>query len=283
MGNVSRRDLLKTGLLAPAAVAVAQGMGPMGLAMQASGETHEPLPAAAATPETSMPGAGRERLLLDFGWRFHFGHANDPAKDFGYGTGGSGTSRRREALCPPARWRSTTATGARWICRTTGRSSCRSRTIRRWQSKGFYPLGRNYPATSVGWYRRVFELPAEDAGKRITHRVRRRVPRDDGGLQRLLHRAPQRRIRSVQFRSDRLRESRRQECAAGARGCHGERRLVLRGRGDLPARVAGEDASGACEEVGHVCEGRRCARARPALSIRTEVAITTATARRRCA
>ena len=35
-------------------------------------------------------------------------------------------------------------------------------------SKGFYPLGRNYPETSVGWYRRVFEIPAADAGKRIT-------------------------------------------------------------------------------------------------------------------
>src|SRR5271165_1529374 len=35
-------------------------------------------------------------------------------------------------------------------------------------NKGFYPLGRKYPATSVGWYRRVFDLPAEDAGKRIT-------------------------------------------------------------------------------------------------------------------
>jgi beta-galactosidase len=36
------------------------------------------------------------------------------------------------------------------------------------QSKGFYPLGRTYPATSVGWYRRVFELSAADADKRIT-------------------------------------------------------------------------------------------------------------------
>ena len=35
-------------------------------------------------------------------------------------------------------------------------------------SKGFYPLGRTYPATSVGWYRRVFDLPAADADKRIT-------------------------------------------------------------------------------------------------------------------
>jgi len=32
----------------------------------------------------------RERLLLDFGWRFHLGHAADAAKDFGLG------ARRRE-------------------------------------------------------------------------------------------------------------------------------------------------------------------------------------------
>ena len=35
-------------------------------------------------------------------------------------------------------------------------------------SKGFYPLGRDYPETSVGWYRRVFDLPASDAGRRIS-------------------------------------------------------------------------------------------------------------------
>jgi beta-galactosidase len=35
-------------------------------------------------------------------------------------------------------------------------------------NKGFYPLGRKYPETSVGWYRRVFDIPTADAGKRIT-------------------------------------------------------------------------------------------------------------------
>src|ERR1051325_4584112 len=29
----------------------------------------------------------RERLLLDFGWRFTLGHASDPAKDFNYNQG----------------------------------------------------------------------------------------------------------------------------------------------------------------------------------------------------
>src|SRR5207244_6103052 len=34
-------------------------------------------------------------------------------------------------------------------------------------SHGYKPLGRDYPATSIGWYRRVFDVPASDAGRRI--------------------------------------------------------------------------------------------------------------------
>ena len=33
---------------------------------------------------------------------------------------------------------------------------------------GAKPLGREYPETSVGWYRREFVLPASDAGRRIS-------------------------------------------------------------------------------------------------------------------
>ena len=85
MKSFSRRDLLKSSLLAPAAIAT-QPLTSLGAAL--------PYPDA-ATPlstqksDNSAFGAGRERLLLDFGWRFHFGHASDPAKDFGFGTGGS--------------------------------------------------------------------------------------------------------------------------------------------------------------------------------------------------
>ena len=35
-------------------------------------------------------------------------------------------------------------------------------------SKGSYPLGREYPESSVGWYRRVIDVPASDAGRRIS-------------------------------------------------------------------------------------------------------------------
>jgi beta-galactosidase len=39
---------------------------------------------------------------------------------------------------------------------------------RRCNSHGFKPLGRRYPETSVGWYRREFDIPASDLGRRIT-------------------------------------------------------------------------------------------------------------------
>ena len=35
------------------------------------------------------------------------------------------------------------------------------------QSHGYKPLGRRYPETSVGWYRREFDIPASDLGRRI--------------------------------------------------------------------------------------------------------------------
>src|SRR3984885_3657997 len=167
MSKVSRRDVLKTGLLAPAAIAVANGMGPVGIAMQAGGNAPEPHPAGYTAPESSEPGAGRERLLLDFGWRFHFGNADDPYKDFEFGSGRTGNFQKTGNFLPAGAiafddgdWKSVDLPHD-WAIELpfTNDPSL--------QSKGYYPLGRTYPSTSVGWYRRVFELPAADAGKRI--------------------------------------------------------------------------------------------------------------------
>jgi beta-galactosidase len=168
MRKVSRRDVLKTGLLAPAAVAVANGMGPMGLAMQAGGNAAEPLPSPGAPSISAMPGAGRERLLLDFGWRFHLGNADDPAKDFEFGTARAGNFQKTGNFMPAGAiafdesdWRAIDLPHD-WAIELpfTNDPSL--------ASKGFYPLGRKYPETSIGWYRRVFELPAADKGKRLT-------------------------------------------------------------------------------------------------------------------
>jgi len=168
MKTISRRDLLRSSLLAPAAVAAAQGTAPINAAVNAvSSEVSGPL-SAPATLASPTPGAGRERLLLDFGWRFHFGHASDPAKDFEYGTVGAGNFQKTGNFMPAASasfddgdWRDIDLPHD-WAVELPYQNDPEL------QSKGFHPLGRKYPETSVGWYRRIFDLPAEDAGKRIT-------------------------------------------------------------------------------------------------------------------
>ena len=164
MKPFSRRTLLKSSLLAPAAVAV-EKIGPLGIAMETG---HQSAPPADESPAATLTASERERLLLDFGWRFHLGNADDPSKDFGLGSGSSGDFQKTGNFLPatniafddsdwtpvdlPHDW-------AVELPFTNDPSLA---------SKGFYPLGRTYPATSVGWYRRVFELPASDAGKRIS-------------------------------------------------------------------------------------------------------------------
>ena len=170
MKNLTRRDLLKTSLMAPAVgavahEAVAHGSPPMGHIPEAAASG--PLPPGTA-PESPGPGAGRERLLLDFGWRFHFGHADDPAKDFGFGGGRSGNFQKTGNFLPASglafddsAWRALDLPHD-WAIELEFKNDPAL------SSKGFYPLGRAYPETSIGWYRRVFELPATDAGKRIS-------------------------------------------------------------------------------------------------------------------
>jgi beta-galactosidase len=166
MSNFSRRDLLRSSLLASAAAVTAHGV-PVQAAIAAAAATPEPLPQD--TPSVPpQPGSGRERLLLDFGWRFHFGDANDASKDFGFGSGETGTFQKTGNFLPAGSiafddsdWRPIDLPHD-WAVELPFVNDPAL------ASKGFYPLGRNYPSTSVGWYRRVFELPAADADRRIT-------------------------------------------------------------------------------------------------------------------
>ena len=147
MKTLSRRDLLKTSLLAPAAAA-AQGMNPIRAPSRPPGRTTGQLPTNARR-DLSIPGAGRERLLLDFGWRFHFGDANDPAKDFGFGSGRTGNFQKTGISFPPETLPTTTATGAASICPTIGRSSCLSKRPRAGK-QGLLPLGPDLPGDQRG-------------------------------------------------------------------------------------------------------------------------------------
>lgn len=166
MKNFSRRDILKAGVIGPAAVAAVHGMGPIAAAIDLQPETADPRfePLFSAADHEAMKKAGRERLLLDFGWRFHLGHANDPGKDFGF----TGNFQKTGNFVPAGGiafddglWRQLDLPHD-WAIELPFQKDPSL------MEKGFYPLGKSYPATSVGWYRRVFELPAEDKGKRIT-------------------------------------------------------------------------------------------------------------------
>ena len=99
MKAFTRRNLLKTGLLAPAAAA-AHGMKPLEAAVSATSETAGPLSTTNDAAPTELAGGQRERMLLDFGWRFHLGNANDPEKDFGFGSGRAGNFQKTGSFLP---------------------------------------------------------------------------------------------------------------------------------------------------------------------------------------
>ena len=167
MKRVSRRDLLKTSLLGPAAVAAAEGLGPMGFALRTTGLYAGPLPKNGPR-ENVTSGAVRERLLLDFGRRFHLGNADEPSKDFGFGEDRIGNFNKTGNFLPAGTlafddndWQPVNLPHD-WAVELPFQNDA---ALAR---RGYYPLGRTYPATSIGWYRRVFALPAADAGKRLT-------------------------------------------------------------------------------------------------------------------
>ncbi|MEO6732534.1 MAG: beta-galactosidase GalA [Ferruginibacter sp.] len=111
--------------------------------------------------------SGRQRILLDDNWRFAFGHPYDTKKDFDNGTSyfsyfakssyGDGAAspnfddRGWRKLDLPHDWAVEQAFDKKGS-----------------HSHGFKAIGRNFPETSVGWYRKSFYLPATDAGRIIS-------------------------------------------------------------------------------------------------------------------
>ena len=115
---------------------------------------------------TSTSGQDRERVRLDAGWRFHFGHANDPSMDFGFGANGE-TFAKSGNFADPCRsnfddrdWTPVDVPHD-WAVELPFYES------RELAQRGSKPLGRAHPETSIGWYRRVFTIPNADRGKRI--------------------------------------------------------------------------------------------------------------------
>ena len=115
----------------------------------------------------SQVAAGRERILVDDGWRFAFGHTYDIEKDFGYSRGeafakaGSGPGAL-SAKFDDSGWRQIDLPHD-WVVElpfVNGR-------ISNLESHGYKPVGRAFPETTIGWYRKKIDIPASDDGRRI--------------------------------------------------------------------------------------------------------------------
>ncbi len=158
MPDISRRDLLSSGLVLSASSLLARSAW----ARTASFLAETTQGSAEAVPAM----APREQLLFDFGWKFTFGNGVDPAKDldFGYGQGDfakTGDFKFAKGKFDDSKWR-TLNLPHDWAVELPFANDNEQ------NSHGFKPLGRRYPESSVGWYRREFDIPANDLGRRIT-------------------------------------------------------------------------------------------------------------------
>jgi beta-galactosidase len=187
MSRWTRRKFIKTSLAASASAVAAKAALPLSYGQEsasgAGGDAADHFPSP--MPTATAPGmifSPRSRQLLDFGWRFHFGNADDPAKDFSFGAQNREATFAKSGAFPAVTRASFDDSAWRkidlphdWAVelpfekgdpvldrdgKPTGRYDL--------PDHGAKPVGRNYPETSIGWYRRVFDIPAEDAGKRIS-------------------------------------------------------------------------------------------------------------------
>ncbi len=127
-----------------------------------------PPPATVAPPDL-------RRVLFDDGWKFAFGHLNDVAKDFGWGADQRTYAKQGPDATPAAKpdfddsaWRPLNLPHD-WAVELPFVPNPKFANPKPddWDpaaNHGFKPLGRDFPETSVGWYRKVFDVPID--GKR---------------------------------------------------------------------------------------------------------------------
>jgi beta-galactosidase len=158
MTSLTRRDLLRSGLALSATT----------LAAGSVGRAHALLAGypGVASAEALSAVAPREHLLFDFGWKFFQGHASDPLRDLGFGMGQGDFAKSGELWFSTAKF-----DDSKWPDLNLPHDWAVELPFvhdDEQQSHGYKPLGRRYPETSVGWYRRTFDIPKEDSGRRIT-------------------------------------------------------------------------------------------------------------------
>ena len=115
-------------------------------------------------------GAGnvRQTIRLGKGWKFCFGHAGDPKKDFGCGTEYFNYLTKASSIhnegpyvqkFDDSSWQEIQLPHD-WV--TTLQYAAEAS-----HSHGYKTVGWKYPETSVGWYRKTLKIGDEDLGKRL--------------------------------------------------------------------------------------------------------------------
>src|SRR5450631_2676830 len=163
MSDLTRRDVVLAGLALPAAslfAGVARGKAP---------SSQGGVPLVPDQGNTAI--SPREQLLFDFDWKFTFGHGTDPLKDLGFGFGESdfsktGSFHAAKSGFDDSGWRRLNLPHD-WAVELPFVHDDAGQGDEQLRSHGYKPLGRRYPETSVGWYRREFKIPASDVGRRI--------------------------------------------------------------------------------------------------------------------
>ena len=163
MSEFNRRDILRSGLLLSAGKFLLNPRFAAAVSLLRAAEHAENRYSIHATPAIDL--APREQLLFDFNWRFFQGHGCDPARDLGLGSSQGDFAKTGAfdfalAKYNDASWRPLNLPHD-WAVELP---FVHDPAL---EDHGFKPLGRSYPETSVGWYRRVFDVPKSDQGRRI--------------------------------------------------------------------------------------------------------------------
>ena len=110
----------------------------------------------------------RETIKLDDGWKFAFGNAADPKKDFGCGTEYFNYLTKANSI----------HNEGPYVANFNDSTWQEVKVPHDWvtilpyadvasHSHGYKTVGYKYPETSVGWYRKTINIPASDLGKHI--------------------------------------------------------------------------------------------------------------------
>ena len=112
--------------------------------------------------------SSREHINFDENWRFAYGNASDPAKDFNFRIANifSKTGAAQHTAIDPkfndSSWRSLELPHD-WVVELPFVNSANADVM----GHGYKPVGGLFPETSVGWYRKHFTVSKKDSGQRF--------------------------------------------------------------------------------------------------------------------